>query len=72
MTKSSKSILLDEWRSYEDYAKYLRNAYFALKYNDREGAINYLKCGELSGLPEKMVSQLIEAIRKEQGNENHD
>ena len=64
--KSAKRLLLDEWKAYEDNAGQLRNAYYALKYGQPETAITYLKSAELSGLPEKLVDRLVEAIRKEQ------
>ena len=67
--KSAKRLLLDEWKDYEEYATQLRNAYYALKYGQSETAITYLKSAELSGLPEKLVDRLVEAIRKEQGND---
>lgn len=64
--KSAKRLLLDEWKAYEYYAGKLRDAYYALKYDQADPAIAYLKTAELSGLPEESVNRLIAAIRKEQ------
>ena len=66
MDKSAKRQLLDAWREYQDYALALCQAYFAAKYNDWKGALNRLESAELSGLDEKLVATLMEAVRKEQ------
>ena len=63
--KKSKMQLLDAWREYEEHANQLRDAYFALRYEHPDTAITYLKRANLSGLPDKLTDQLIQAI-------NHD
>ena len=68
MTNDAKMALLDAWRYYEEQARHLCRAYFAMKYNQPQDAILILKSAEINVLETKLVNNLIDAIRKEQNN----
>lgn len=66
MTNDAKMALLDAWRYYEELARHMCRAYFAMKYNAPQDAIRIIQSAEITILDEKLANKLIDAIRKEQ------
>ena len=65
MTTDPKMELLDAWRYYEELARHMYRAYFAMKYNAPLDAIRIIQSAEITTLDEKLANKLIDAIRKE-------
>ena len=65
MTNDAKMALLNAWHYYDEMARHLCRAYFAMKYNHPQDAIRIIQSAEITILDAKEANKLIDAIRKE-------
>ena len=65
MNNDAKMALLDAWHYYDEMARHLCRAYFALKYKHPQDAIRIIQSAEITILDEKLANKLIDTIRKE-------